>query len=108
MVGALNLAHLPTSSRARSCWLFHSSLLKSDASNARRVAPAVLMLASPLWGHRAHTMPLPAAVPLAEIDSMQPGQSDSGIVLVICDAAVVRNLPPSSRNALRLSKALQT
>src|SRR5919201_5365954 len=103
MVVVLNLAKVPTSSRLASCWLFHNSLLTSEASKARRIPDAVPVLASPLYGHKAHTMPLPAARPLAESASIPPGKPFGGMVNVLCDAGVVWKIPPDSLNALRPS-----
>src|SRR5437588_13128388 len=100
MVGVLNLAKLPTSSRLASCVLFHSSLLTSEASKARRIPDAVPVLASPLSGHRAHTMPLPAALPLADSVSMPPGKPGGGMVIVLCAAGVVWKRPPDRLNAV--------
>jgi hypothetical protein len=93
IVGGVNLATFPMASRVAFCWLSHSSLLTSDASKARRMPGGVDAVVVPLSGTMAHRMPVPAVLPLAEMESMPPGMQSPqlvvGSVMVLWKAGVV-------------------
>src|SRR6266850_7245857 len=105
-VGGLNFEKLPSASLVAFCWLFHSSRVTLPASYARRIPGCGAWFASPALDNAAHTIPVPAALPLAESEIMPPGMP-VGASLVLCAAAGVWKRPFTRRKTFSGSPAGQ-
>src|SRR5262249_16028193 len=105
-VGGQYLAKLPRSSAAV-CLLFRSSILTLEASKARKMPGTVLRLASPLNGWEAQTMPVPAALPSEETESIAPGMPLGTVMGLVAKGEVWSN-PLTYLNCLSLSFSLHT
>ena len=71
--------------------LFHSSLLTLEASNAWNSPGWAVPSATPVEENAAHTMPVPAVSPFAEIDMAGSLLNPSGTIKLLCAVGVVLN-----------------
>jgi hypothetical protein len=79
-----------------------------EASKARSIPGTVNPAFASLRGCEAQTTPVPGVLPLAESESIAPGISPSGKLMVLVAVGVVSNSPLTSLKAFKKSASLQT